>query len=125
MSLKSLTFAALAVAGAKAAQDAFLSQAFNFSDKDADIQIRRDCLTETDAHGKDADDDPSYQPYRRAAFTEAGIESNMRITEITTCVGKNSDKVKGFGLKLSDPNSNDTGIELPFMGMRKGNCETV
>jgi hypothetical protein len=40
----------------------------------------------------------------------------MRISEITTCVGDPDGNLKGFKLKLCDPNDSSTCVDLPWMG---------
>lgn len=80
---------------------------------------------ETEATGKDADDEASYQPYRRSNFTSAGAYGDMRISEITTCVGSDHGHLKGFGLRLSSPDG-ERVLDLPWMGKEDaGTCETV
>ena len=112
MTIKTITFATFALIGAVAAEHQ---------------QVFMDCLMQTDAHGKDALDEPNMQPYRRSNFTGAGITSNMRITKIKTCIGDGTTtKLKGFGFTLSDPNDpSGPEIELPFMGKANGACDTV
>ena len=78
MTLKLLTFATVAVIGVHAS-----------------TPIDMGCLSNTDAFGKYADDDPSMQAYRRSNFVETNVLSPMRISGITACQG-NAGHLKGF-----------------------------
>ena len=100
MSLKALAFGTVALLGATAQE----------------TPISMGCLSETVATGKDADDEPNYQPYRRSNFLESSVMGQMRISEITTCVGDPDGNLKGFRLKLCDQNDSSNCVDLPWMG---------
>ena len=78
MSFKALSFVAVALAGVNASP------------------IFRGCLSETGATGKNADDEASYQPYRRANVTDMEVPSSYRITEVKVCTGTDHNHLKGF-----------------------------
>jgi len=86
------------------------------------------CLRETEATGRAADDEPSYQPYTRANFDiETQIHDDMRISNITTCVASTGgNRLKGFGFQLASPDGART-VDLPWMGDENAAdvCETL
>ena len=78
MTFRVLSFAAVAVAGANA------------------TLVSRSCLSETEATGKYADDEASYQPYRRANVLDMQVPDHYRITQAKVCTGSNHGHLKGF-----------------------------
>ena len=99
MTFKVLSFAAVALAGVNS------------------TLVSRSCLSETDATGKYADDEASYQPYRRANVLDMQVPDNYRITQTKVCTGGNAGQLKGFQFILSDPaDASSTPISLPYMG---------
>ena len=110
MTFKVLSFAALALSGVNAGV------------------ISRGCLSETEATGRNASDEASLQPYRRANMLELEVPSHYRITGAKVCTGANKGHLKGFEFTLSDPaDSNSSPITLPYMGkiVDESRCETV
>ena len=52
-------------------------------------------------------------------------DSSLRVSQIKVCVGRNTDRVKGFSFTLSDPTgSNSDIVEMPILGKERGDCET-
>ena len=110
MTIRALSFAAIALAGAEASS------------------IYRGCLSETESTGKYSWDVASYQPYRRSNLMDMEVPSNYRITEAYICTGAGAGQLKGFQFTLSDPsNPGSAPISLPYMGKEVAaeRCETV
>ena len=78
MTFKVLSFAAVALAGVNAEV------------------ISRGCLSETEATGRNASDEASLQPYRRANMLELEVPSHYRITSAYVCTTNNHGHLKGF-----------------------------
>lgn len=110
MTIKALSFAAIALSGVEA------------------HSIYRGCLSETESTGLYSYDVASYQPYRRANLMDLEVPSTYRITQAYICTGTGAGQLKGFQFTLSDPSdSSSTPISLPYMGKEVDaeKCDTV
>ena len=105
MSIKTMTFSAIVVAGAKA----------SICNPE---KIKKQCLLATATTGFEAFETDDYDDKKHTLndFVDEEVISNMRISSMKLCTYAPHEEVRGWSFTLSDDNGNN--VTLPYIGRK-------